>query len=159
MKDWFETLEPRERVSVVTAGVFVAVAVLYFVIWMPLTGSQTGLATSVTTWERALAEIRPLKAAVRTAGNRARPAATGQSLVVIVDSTLGQHNLSNALQRSQPTGQNGIRVEFQDAAFDDLVRWLGDLASRHGMQVQSGNFSVSTQNMPGRVNASLTIER
>ena len=31
---------------------------------------------------------------------------------MIVDSTLGQRNLSQSLQRSQPTGANGIRVEF-----------------------------------------------
>ena len=84
---------------------------------------------------------------------------TGQSLVVIVDSTLAQRSLSGALQRSQPTGQNGIRVEFQNASFDDLVLWLGDLSGRYGLRVQSGNFSVSTQSNPGRVNASLTIER
>ena len=160
MKDWFGTLEPREQLSVLVAGVFVAFAVLYFGLWLPLANKQADLASSVTVWERSLAELRPLKSAVRSAGNSARPGAgAGQSLVVIVDNTLSAHNLSSALQRSQPTGANGIRVEFEEAAFDDLVRWLGELSTRYGMQVQSANFSVSTQNIPGRVNASLTLER
>lgn len=160
MKDWFDTLEPREQLSVLVAAVFVGFAVLYFGLWTPLANRQANLASSVTVWERSLAELRPLKSAVRNAGSSARPGAgAGQSLVVIVDSTVTGHNLSTALQRSQPTGANGIRVEFQEAAFDDLVRWLGDLSSRYGMQVQSANFSVSTQNIPGRVNASLTLER
>ena len=160
MKDWFDTLQPREQLAVIVAGVFVSFAVIYFAVWLPLATSQASLSASVATWERSLAELRPLKAALRSAGSESRPTVgAGQSLVVIVDTTVGQHNLSGALQRSQPTGENGIRVEFQDASFDDLVRWLGNLAGRYGMQVQSGNFSVSTQNMPGRVNASLTIER
>jgi general secretion pathway protein M len=159
MRDWFDSLQPREQVSVLVAAVFVTFAVIYFGLWRPLASSQASLSDSVTTWERALADIRPLKAAVKSSGSSARPApGAGQSMVVIVDTTVGQHNLSGALQRSQPTGQTGIRVEFQDAAFDDLVRWLGDLATRYGMQVQSGNFSTSSRGVPGRVNASLTIE-
>lgn len=160
MKDWFDTLQPREQMSVLVAAVFVAFAVLYFGIWMPLTSSQSSLSSSVSTWERALTELRPLKSAVRDSGVSAAPAAgAGQSLVVIVDSSLNQYNLSSALQRSQPTGPNGIRVEFEEAAFDDLVRWMGAISSSYGMQVQSGNFSVSSQRIPGRVNASLTLER
>jgi len=160
MKDWFESLQPREQVSVMFAAVFVAFAILYFGLWTPLSKSRESLTDSVATWERSLAELRPLIAAVRSnQGGRAPAAGVGQSLVVIVDTTLNQRNLSSALQRSQPTGDNGIRVEFQNASFDDLVLWLGDLSGRYGLRVQSGNFSVSTQSNPGRVNASLTIER
>ena len=160
MKDWFDTLQPREQVSVMIGGVFVVFAVLYFGLWAPLSRSSETLGESVATWERSIGELRRIVAA----GGGAGPSTptlpnTGQSLVVIVDSTLAQRSLSGALQRSQPTGQNGIRVEFQNASFDDLVLWLGDLSGRYGLRVQSGNFSVSTQSNPGRVNASLTIER
>lgn len=160
MRSWFDTLQPREQVSVMVAAVFLAFAVLYFGLWSPLTKSQETLQNSVATWERALTELRPLIAAAQSGSGGAAPVSgIGQSLVVIVDTTLNQGNLSGALQRSQPTGDNGIRVEFQDASFDDLILWLGDLSGRYGLRVQSGNFSVSTQNIPGRVNASLTIER
>lgn len=77
----------------------------------------------------------------------------------MVDTTLRERGLYSALQRSQPTGANGIRVEFKDVSFDDTIRWLGELSSRYDLQVQSGNFSVSTQEIPGRVNVSLTLER
>ena len=160
MKDWFYGLEKREQMSVLLASVFVAFAILYFSIWVPLDRGQQSLESSVATWERSLAELRPLKVAVRSASNSRQPAPqAGQSLVVIVDRTLRERNLYSALQRSQPTNQDGIRVEFKDVSFDDMIRWLGDLSSRYGMQVQSGSFSVSTQNVPGRVNVSLTLER
>ena len=160
MKDWFYALQSREQIAVLTAAVFIAFAVVYFAVWAPLDRGQSNLSSSVTTWERSLAELKPLKTAVRNAGNDGTTqVGTGQSLVVIVDTTLRERNLYSALQRSQPTTANGIRVEFKDAPFDDLIRWLGDLSNRYGMQVQTGNFSVSTQNIPGRVNASLTLER
>lgn len=160
MTNWFDNLQPREQITVMIGAVFVAFAILYFGLWAPLSRSNESLSDSVATWERSLTELRPLVVAIQSgSAGTSTVVATGQSLVVIVDTTLGQRNLSTALQRSQPTGENGIRVEFQDAAFDDLVLWLGDLYSRHGLRVQSGNFSVSTQSNPGRVNASLTIER
>lgn len=160
MKDWFDTLQPRERIAVAFAALFVAFAIAYFAIWAPLAGAQSSLSSSVVTWERALADLRPLKVAVRdnTSGSSQR-AGAGQSLVVIVDTTLSRFQLSSSLQRSQPTGQDGIRVEFESAAFDDLMLWLGDLSSTYGMQVQSGNFTTTSQDAAGRVNASLTLER
>ena len=105
----------------------------------------------------------PLEHALRRAwdaGSQPVVSSGNQSLVVIVDNTLRQRGLYTALQRSQPTpGGNGIRVEFEAAAFDDLVLWLGDLHRLHGLLVQSGSFSVATGDNPGRVNASVTLER
>jgi hypothetical protein len=39
------------------------------------------------------------------------------------------------------------------------VVWLGDLSDEFGMHVQAGSVSVVPQAGPGRVNASLTLER
>ena len=88
-----------------------------------------------------------------------RPAASQQTPVVIVDQTLRARGLDRALRRSQPTTSNGIRVEFENVAFDDLVLWLDDLGSQYAMQVASGSLSTSSQEAPGRVNATLTLER
>ena len=61
-------------------------------------------------------------------------------------------------KRSQPT-PNGIRIEFENVAFDKLVVWLGDLSYQYGMEVQAGSLSAATSADPGRVNATLTLER
>ena len=85
--------------------------------------------------------------------------ASRQTPVVIVDQTLRARGLDRALRRSQPTTSNGIRVEFENVAFDDLVLWLDDLGSQYAMQVASGSLSTSSQAAPGRINATLTLER
>ena len=83
-----------------------------------------------------------------------------QSLVVIVDNSLRQRGLTNSLQRSQPTPSGtGIRVEFENAAFDDLMLWLGDLHRGYGLELESGSFSVASGDIPGRVNSSVTLQR
>ena len=112
-------------------------------------------------WERSLAELRPLRAA---AGNgqisvSTSSAGSQQSPIIIVDQTLRSRGLDRYRQRSQPTSSNGIRVEFENVAFDELVLWLGDLGDHYSMHVQNGSFSVGPQVSPGRVNASITLER
>lgn len=159
--DWFDTLESRERIMVSVAAVFVVFAIFWFGLWVPLDSRHAATAQRVETWQSSLAALRPLKGQVQAAGNN-QPVSTGsnQSLVVIVDNTLRQRGLYTALQRSQPTpGGNGIRIEFEGAAFDDLVLWLGDLHRLHGLIVQSGSFSVASGSSPGRVNSSVTLER
>lgn len=158
---WFETLAEREKYLVLTAAVFIVFVLFWFGIWTPLDSGQKSAATRVDTWQVALAQLRPLKGQVQgTAGGQPLQAGQDQPLVVIVDSTLRQRGLYNALQRSQPTpAGNGIRVEFESAPFDVLMLWLGDVNRQYGLLVQSGSFSVASGVNPGRVNSTLTLER
>lgn len=159
MRAWFEALQPREKVMVATAAVVVALTVFWFGVWAPLARGQANAAASVDTWRDAVVELRSLKGAVRaSASDRNRPAATNQSLVVIVDSSLRSRNLYSALQRSTPNQANGIQLVFENAAFDDLVLWLGDVADQYGLRVQSAGFNPSGD-AAGRVNATVTLER
>lgn len=160
MRSWFESLEERERLFVIAAAVLLAAAVFYLAVWMPLDRGQRNLATSLDNWRDSLVELRVLRSSATTGGATANPPAdASQSLVVIIDNTLRERALYNSLKRSQPTATNGIRVEFENVAFDDLVLWLGDVSSRYGLQVQSGSFSAASQDNDGRVNSTLTLER
>ena len=161
MRSWFDALEEREKIFVLTAAAFVLFATFWFGVWAPLDSGQKSTAARVDTWKLSLAELRPLKGQIQAAGT-GQPIQTGQnqSLVVIVDNTLRQRGLYNSLQRSQPTpAGNGIRVEFESAAFDDMMLWLGDVHRQYGLQVQSGSFSIAAGENPGRVNSTVTLDR
>lgn len=159
MKDWFEELEPREKLFVGIGTIVVAIAIFWGLIWMPLDKGHRDARERVTTWEQSLAELRPLASQPQPVnGSQSRPSVSPtQSPVIIVDTTLRNRRLGQP-KRSQPT-PNGIRVEFENVAFDDLVLWLGDLSNQYGMEVQAGSLSVATQAGPGRINATLTLER
>lgn len=160
MKDWFDSLDSRERLFVLAGGVAVTLALLYVFLWTPFDEGHRALRASVTTWERSLAELRPLRGMSPAPSNPgAQNQVSRQTPVVIVDQTLRARGLDRALRRSQPTTGNGIRVEFENVAFDDLVLWLDDLGSQYAMQVASGSLSASAQAAPGRINATLTLER
>lgn len=159
MKAWLDSLEARERLFVIGGAVAVVVALFYAFVWAPVDRGHEAKRASVDSWERALAEIRPLKGMQVQQVGSGRSPASQQTPVVIVDQTLRARNLDRSLRRSQPTTSDGIRVEFENVAFDDLVLWLDDLGSQHGMQVASGSFSPGSQGVEGRINATITLER
>ena len=161
MNDWFESLEMRERIFVVVGAVVVAVALIYGLVWAPLDQKHTLLKSDVDNWQRSLTELRPLRSA-QPSGSQARAgenSGSQMSPIIIVDQTLRSRGLERYRQRSQPTASNGIRVEFENVAFDELVLWLGDLSVQYEMHVQAGSFGKSTQVGQGRINATLTLER
>jgi general secretion pathway protein M len=161
MRDWFDSLESREQLFVALGAVIVLVALLYGLVWAPLDKNHDTLAASVSGWQESLAELRPLKglaqSSSRSAGSSA--AVSQQAPIIVVDQTLRSRGLEQFRRRSQPTSSNGIRVEFENVAFDDLVLWLGDLSDQHSMHVQAGSLSKGSQSGPGRINATLTLER
>ena len=159
MRDWFEALQVREQWFVGVGGIVVALTVIWGVLWMPFDTGHKELRSNVAIWERSLNELRPLRAAIQSGANpRAVVVAnSNETPVVVVDQTLRARGLNGALKRRQPT-PNGIRVEFENIAFDDLVLWLGDLSTRYSMEVQAGSMSVANRAGPGRINASLTLE-
>ena len=159
MKDWFEGLEARERLFVSLGAVVVLGALFFGFIWSPLDRNHDALAASVDDWQRSLAELAPLKGMAQTGGQRSAGSANQQAPIIIVDQTLRSRQLEQFRRRSQPTSSTGIRVEFENVAFDDLVQWLGDLSEQHSMHVQAGSLSKGSQSGPGRVNATLTLER
>lgn len=161
MKDWFESLDARERLFVLGGAAVVLIALLYAFVWTPLDTGHKALQSSVATWERSLAELRPLSGLKQASAstNVTTSGRSQQTPVVIVDQTLRARGLDRSLQRSQPTTSNGIRVEFENVAFDDLVLWLNDLSIQYAMHVSSGSLSVASRAGPGRINATLTLER
>jgi len=159
VKDWFDSLQTRERLFVGVGALFVTFALIYGLVWAPLDAKHTILKNDVENWQRSLAELRPLLSAPSTSsGPRTNPRSQ-QSPIIIVDQTLRSRGLERYRRRSQPTANNGIRVEFENVAFDELVLWLGDLSEEYAMHVQSGSFGKTSQAGQGRINATLTLER
>jgi general secretion pathway protein M len=161
MKTWFDALEPRERLIVAIGALIVAMGLIYAMAWAPLDRKHDRLKTDVENWQRSIAALKPLRDSLAAGGQSGPIAVIGsqQSPIIIVDQTLRSRGLDRYRQRSQPTSNNGIRIDFENVAFDELVLWLGDLSEQYAMHVQAGSFGTNSRVGPGRINASLTLER
>lgn len=156
MKAWFLGLAPRERLMVSGAAVVVLLLLVYLLVIEPLQQRRALLERGVVAQRELLTWMRD--AVVPLRGNTDAPAnSRGQSLFAVVDRSARATVLAGALQRVQPEGQGSVRVWFDDASFDDLVRWIATLQREHGVSVNA--LAVQRTDTAGLVNARLTLER
>jgi len=158
MKAWFNGLEVNERRMLIAGGGLLLVMFLYIGLWEPLTNKVDTLRVSTTEQAALLAWMRGAAQEVKQLRGRgqqqARPA-TGQSLLSLVDRTAKSARLGTALKRVQPDGDEKVGVWLEAANFDDLVRWLTALETRHSVRVVSSVFQA--QETSGQVDARLVF--
>jgi len=158
MKAWFMGLEANERRIMIGGGGLLLVMLLYVGIWEPITNKMDALRVSTAEQQSLLAWMRGAAQKVKQlrghAGRPVRPA-SGGSLLSLVDSTAKSGRLGGALKRVQPDGDAKVRVWLEAANFDDLVRWLTTLETRHGVHVESSVFQAL--DTPGRVDGRLVF--
>jgi general secretion pathway protein M len=159
LKDWFYSLQPRERVLVMGGGIVVVLVALYFLALAPFYAAVNGSAERVAKKEGDLAWMRSVGGEVLALSASAPGPATptGESLVVLIDRAARECGLGSSLTGQTPTGENGIRVRLEQAEFDKLVVCLGSLQQTHSVTIESAN--IDRTGKPGFVNASLVLTR
>lgn len=156
MNDWWSSLETRERMFVGGLGVFL----ILFFFWLFLDKLFTDAADYRQRADRAERQlawmqqaVQEISAAPRAGANRA--ASSNRSLNVIVDQTRGRYQL--AATNTQQVGADQLRVRLEDARFDSIVQWLGELRRQHGITIATA--SVTQTDVRGTTNATLTLSR
>lgn len=159
LKDWFFSLQPRERVIVAAGGVLVLLVAIYILGLAPLYSAVNSRAERVATKQGDLAWMRSVGGEILALGANAQvpTGPTNESLVVLIDRTARECGLGSSLTGQTPNGDNGIRVRLEQAEFDKLVVCLGSLQQAHAVTIESANFDRSGK--PGFVNASLVLTR
>lgn len=83
------------------------------------------------------------------------PAATGESLLVIIDRSAREAGLGGSLSGSEPSGAGNLSVRLEKAPFDTLVGWLSRLSQQNGVTVESATIEKAGE--PGTVNAAIVL--
>lgn len=156
LKQFWANLQPRERHTLLGGGIALALIMVYALGIDPFRQELRRLEQSVTAQQEVLGWMQQAAAEVKQLrGNR--PGATqvsGQSLMSLIDASARSTGLSGAIKQLRPEGQ-GVKVRLEEAAFDDMLRWLGQLNSHHGIHVSG--LVMERLPQPGRVNASVVL--
>ncbi len=158
MKEWWNSLSERERLMLGAGGVLLLAAALYFILWTAFFSRLASLRLSVPEQRGELAWMREAAgevARLRPAGQGGAATAAGGSVMAVIDQTAKQEKLGGKLKRIEPDGENGAKVWVEEAAFDDIMRWLQLLESKHTIRATS--FAAETAAGPGFVKARLTL--
>jgi general secretion pathway protein M len=159
MREWFDSLAPRERIVVAVGAVAVGVMLFWGLVLAPLGSSVDKLGERVDDKRELIVWMEQAAARIKRAG----PSAGGTdaegdgSLVVLVDRSARSAGLGNALTRNQPVGEDGIRVQLREAPFAAMARWLTQLKTTNGLALDSA--SIERGSTAGTVNASLVLRQ
>jgi general secretion pathway protein M len=155
MRSWFNRLAERER-RMVLLGAIAVVVLLMLAIVLTLSRNIGQARQRVSHKQADLAFIQNAVPQLASAGPGMGVAATGESLVVLIDSSARESGLGKSLSSSQPTPDKGLRVRLDHVPFDALVAWLARLSQSHGVSVESAEIESAGE--AGFVNAGLVLK-
>ena len=158
MRHYWDNLQPRERIILLSGAGCVLLLLLYAFIWEPFSKERVRLEQSVAE-QRALMvwitdasrEVERLRGGRVGKGGRA-----GESLMALVDRTAKSGGMGTQIKRLQPEGSSKVRLWLEASPFDSLVRWLKQLEDKYG--VYSEGVVIDSTDSKGRVNARLVLE-
>ncbi len=161
MKEWWDTLQSRERMLVTMAAAFVGFVIAYFAIWSPIAESREQRKVRVENKHETLAWMKQKKLEVeqlkRINPNLFNQATDTRSLLAIVDAGAKQMGIRPAIKRIEPSGENKVQVWLEDMSFDFLIVLLGELNRRNHIQIADASFDKSDQ--IGKVSGKVTLTR
>lgn len=158
----YDQLPTRDRQALSVLGVALALAIMYFAVWRPITEFHDNAQASRENAAELLGWMQANQASIQglgRSGNQSNAAAgvekpeDGRALMALVTRSAGEAGLS--LQRFEPTGDNAIRVWMEGAPFADVAAWLERLDTRHGIIIDQA--AMDRSNEPGKISVRLTL--
>nr|VFJ90377.1 MAG: general secretion pathway protein M [Candidatus Kentron sp. LFY] len=152
-----DAIKPRDRVALAVGGVAVMLSLVYFLVVEPLHDRARYLTHQVSRQE---ADLQWMRQAAKNIIRLRESAAAGegtsrpQSLLIVVDDSARKAGISQAVKRIEPASEKSVRVWVEDAAFDDLLHWFGELRARG---VRGNNVAIERRKTSGRVNVKATL--
>lgn len=154
----WRSLAPREQRALALGVVALALILGYLLLWDPLAQSRETWRIRAAAAQADLAWMRTVAPQVQAAraSQPALAAADGRSLLARVDASARDAGLGAVLLRVEPVSAGQVRVQFQRAGFDALMRWLETLAAQYGTRVTE--LSATRSDGVGLVDARLSLE-
>lgn len=161
MREWWDTLQPRDRTMSLIGAVVIAIALLYFALWTPIASSRNNKETRVENKRETLMWMAQKKQEVdhlkRINPNLFNQATDNRSLLAIVDNSAKQMGTRSSITRIDPDGDNKVSIWVEDISFDHLIVLLGELERRNYVQVADASLNRSDQ--IGKVSGKVSLSR
>ncbi len=157
MKEWFFTLEPKQRLYLIGGSSFAVLLILYLMVWAPVASGISKHQASIDQDRKDTAWMKSASAQLQQLKSRPGSTSRNQSLVSIVDRRINDAGLKASLKRMQPDGKTKVKLWLSQGSFDAIINLIGTLEQADGITVS--NFSVSPADAPGIVDARISLAR
>lgn len=160
LRQWFDSLSPRERIAVMAGVVAIVLALFYYLLWQPLNTSviegreQVSREAEQARW---MLGIRDEARLLQSDNSRRTIKGREDSLLSIVDSSSRDNGLGEAVRRIQPDGNDKTTVTLAKANFNQMLFWLRSLQRDYG--VAAVQMTITREEDAGTIQARLTLTR
>ncbi|MEW5838943.1 MAG: type II secretion system protein GspM [Pseudomonadota bacterium] len=154
----WNALSARDQRTALIGAALALPMLAYLAVWQPISKAEQQARQAERAMAQQLDEARSLAAQLRSQPATAQAgAAVGTRLAPLpaVEAAAREFALGAALKRRESESGNGVRLVFEGAAAQDLLRMLESLASKHGLQVVAAQIDPAS---PGRVNAQISLK-
>ena len=157
MKQWLASLNSRERQLVLGGAAVLFVMAAYLLVWEPMQKKAVQLEKSVAAQRSVYAWMQQAAQQVKgLRGSTPTKKLKGGSLLGTINTTAKKVLAGAVLKRVEEDRQQGVRVWIEQVAFDDLIRWLGQLQQQYGISVAS--LVTERHQQVGKVNVRLILQ-
>ncbi len=153
IKDWFNELSEQDQKITLIAGVVVSAVLIYLLIVNPLNESVNKLEIEVASKIKSDQWMSQQVSIIKTTGSSSRLAGSTLPLTSIINNTTRKFDL--AVSRRDSKSPNEMQVWFDNINFDNFVRWVAEVESKHGVSVATVNIRSRENNGITSVNVKL----
>ena len=147
----FRELPTRQRQASITAGILVAIVVVYIGIWEPIFDYRESAIDRMTTARQDLEWMQQNETAAR---GRLNSSAENEEVSIAKLSTSARQ-FGFSLQRIQSMPSGGVSIQLQRQPFNPVLRWLEFLDGEYGYRVVNASLNSYAE---GLVDARITIQ-
>jgi general secretion pathway protein M len=159
MKEWWQLKTPQEQLAMIIGAVAVLLLLIYLMMWRPFIQSLDKKVLLVESQQVTLKWMQDNMGLVKSlrSQQRSKGASSNEALLTLVDRTAKRIQLRQQIQRIKPQGDHAVQMWIEQAPFDTIIKWLGQLTHSHAIGIES--LSIERQDKPGLVNARLVLQR
>ena len=153
MKEWFSHLNQREQISLLALGLAMVLYLLYMFVWSPLDTGREQLTLQNNAIAESLVRVDAMVSQLLQQREKGASPGLKRNLTSVINQSTSRLGLP--VIRLQPNSRGEIQVRFEDAAFDDVLKWLYEMEYTEGLLVR--DVSVTPTGSSGRVNVTVRI--
>ncbi|MFA7553415.1 MAG: type II secretion system protein GspM [Spongiibacteraceae bacterium] len=156
MQQWFNNLKRQEQLLLLVGAVVLVAYLLIIIVLRPMSASVASLEIQNKVAQESLYKVQALAETYKTlAQSGAVKVGAKQNLTRLIDTTVKKNQL--LMNRFQPSSSGDVQVRFDNAVYNNILVWLHELESDHGVVVK--DLSISTGSAPGLVSVSVRLRQ
>src|SRR5690242_16690291 len=132
--NWYTTRSPRDQ-RILQIGIPAVVLLLVLGTLLPLHKHVTAANAKLQKQQEDLEWMKTAGHLLAAAGPGPVSVATPESLLVLIDRSASESGLAKSLVGTQPAPNGGMRVQLEQADFNQVTGWISRLSSQQGVRV------------------------